>query len=42
VPARYDDQIRLSRHYRCAQHAGYVYVHELSARPPAAMAGVSY
>ena len=42
VPARFDDQIRLSRHYRCAQYGGYVYVHELRARSPAGMAGGRY
>ena len=42
VPARYDDQIRLARYYRCAQYGGYVYVHELRARSPAGMAGVRY
>ena len=43
VPARYDDHVGdLGRYYRCAQYGGYVYVHELRARSPAGMAGVSY
>jgi len=42
VPARYDSKLCLARHYRCAQHGGYIYVHALRARSPAAMAGVSY
>ena len=42
VPAGRDIDRRLGRHYRCGQVGGYVYVHELRARSPAGMAGVSY